>query len=491
MRPVPLSFAAFFLPHARTYAMPVAAPSAALCDAQHLALAARLEQICAPLLHLEFALHCHTQTYGLFPGEPPQQLHGEFLTHLATGGWEELLARRPVLGQWVNRVVAHWRAAVTEFFGRLAHDADALCATFGVAGEPTDIRLGISDAHNGGRSAAILTFADGRHLVYKPKDLSPDSAWRELAHWLKRNDAPWCPTAPGVLARLGYGWTSFVETRPCVGATQEQAFFSGLGSLLGLLYLLGASDCHRENFVVCGTEPVLVDLETLLNPPPPGDAMPAALRDSVLAVEMLPCRYIGAGEQEICFPGFDGEREANDGATVAVATPALSLRTHAQVFSDGFAVMYRFLTKHKAHLSDLDAGPLAAFRGCTVRYVHRPTMTYALILRRAMHHLHAGTASTASFERMHRYDPPGLADATAAVLRAAEHAALERLDIPYFTARSDATDLYWDNDRQADFFAASALDLVRQRVERLSAEDLVRQTEAIQKSLSQKLSVPK
>jgi lantibiotic modifying enzyme len=369
-------------------------------------------------------------------------------------------------------------------FERLARDADALSVTFGVTGAPTQVRLGISDPHNCGRTAAVLTFANGRQLIYKPKDLAVDRAWGAFAKWLKYSGAPWYPDVPTVVSCELYGWTSFVETQSCTNMAERFAFFTKLGSMLALLHLLGATDCHRENFIAHGAEPVLVDLETLLSPRPKHDAMPEAMRDSVLAVEMLPCRYIGASKQEIYFPGFDGEWEGRDSKVIVAADRDFSLREHAEPFRAGFAAMYKFLLNHQQQLTDLDSGPLGVFRGCVLRYIHRPTMTYAYIQRRALRHLDSGAKWLHSLQQLQRYDPPGLSENEALAIRATEHAALERMDIPFFAVASNATDLNLENGhRSENFFKESALDRAYRNASRLSLLDLANQLEFISLSL--------
>jgi len=482
------SFATFFTSLAHSFAPPVGEYSVTLLDSFYRALAQRLEQLCAPLLQLESALFQHARN-AVFFSVARQPADQAYLLELNAGAWEELLIRKPMLRRVLHLAVKQWRTAALELAARLAQDADVLRLTFGVTVPPATVRFGISDMHNGGRSAAIVCFPGGRKLVYKPKDFSPDQAWHDFSLWLKNAGAPWYPSQQTVLERDGYGWSDFVESRPCESATEQQVFFFRLGHLQALLYLLGATDCHRDNFIAHGAEPVLVDLETLLHPPPPNDPMPAVLRNSVLSVEILPCRYIGAGNQQIYFPGFDGEWETGDGTLVRSAgsshASTFSLRTYGTSFAEGFAEMYRFLMRHKEHLSDLEAGPLATFRGCTVRYVHRPTTTYALTLRRALRHLDERHEWGMPFEQMRRYDLPGLTEDVANSLRGVEYAALEQLDIPFFTSHSDSTALHWkDGGLLADFFATPALELARQRAQRLTETDLTLQLAAIRQALA-------
>ena len=48
----------------------------------------------------------------------------------------------------------------------------------------------MSDPHRGRRSVLALTFASGRKLVYKPKDMGTEAAYHRLLAWLNERGAP-------------------------------------------------------------------------------------------------------------------------------------------------------------------------------------------------------------------------------------------------------------------------------------------------------------
>ena len=94
----------------------------------------------------------------------------------------------------------------------------------------------------------------------------------------------------------------FIPALPCQEEAERGRFYRRQGSLLALLYVLGGNDIHAENLIASGEYPVLVDLETLLQPGLPRDVSAltqaeadaaAAARSSVLAAGLLPRRVPG------------------------------------------------------------------------------------------------------------------------------------------------------------------------------------------------------
>jgi lantibiotic modifying enzyme len=123
----------------------------------------------------------------------------------------------------------------------------------------------------------------------------------------------------------------------------------------------------------------------------------------------------------------------------AEAPGRAALAAHIEAFVAGFADLYRFLLRHRDALVAAD-GPLAAFRGLPVRVLLGSTRGYVLIQRRAAAYAHLGDGADWSIQLNFRSRlylsaevPPDRWRALAA-----ERRAMARLDIPLFTASTDA-----------------------------------------------------
>src|SRR4051794_15385082 len=109
------------------------------------------------------------------------------LLDLSRDGWVERLERLPGLAEGVGLACRNWRPATHELFDRLAEDLPLLADRLWFGSDPgrlVEFRGDTGDLHAGGRSVAILTFAEGYRVVYKPKDLRVAAAFMELVQFL-------------------------------------------------------------------------------------------------------------------------------------------------------------------------------------------------------------------------------------------------------------------------------------------------------------------
>lgn len=258
---------------------------------------------------------------------------------------------------------------------------------------------------------------------------------------------------PAVLERDGYGWCELVEPRPCADAAEVALHYRRLGALAGLLGALGTTDCHAENFVARGSQPLLVDAETLLHP-----RMLASPRFTLRETEIVPSSVRGPAGQTIDYPGFDvSARETAAGAGAATAgaagaganLPLLDgrpqlLRDHRAAFDGGLADACRALLAVGDALADPAGEPFAALADRPARVVLRPTSVYSALLAHLASAAPLG-AEDGGRERVERelvrYRDPLLTPAAWASVQRAEVEALGRGDVPYLLADTTTGDL--------------------------------------------------
>ena len=122
-----------------------------------------------------------------------RSLYQRFVRRLAEGGLARLFRRYPVLARHLGTISPLWVEANAEFLGRLEADLPELERLFGDGeelGNVVELEPSLSDPHRGGRSVVALTFASGRKLVYKPKDMGTEAAYHRLLAWLNERGAP-------------------------------------------------------------------------------------------------------------------------------------------------------------------------------------------------------------------------------------------------------------------------------------------------------------
>lgn len=476
----------------------------------HEALSAALTGMVIRTLVLELNL---ARASGALSGSTGGERFADFTRSLRQPGRRlELLARYPVLARQLALEPRSWLSGCERFAAHLIADQDRIEAVFNAgrrAGTVTAVKPGLGDRHRGGATVMLVRWSSGLQLVYKPRPASVDVHFQDLVAWL--NDAGF--THPLRTARCldagDHGWMEFVQARPCLDEAARHRFYYRQGGLLALLYLVQANDIHAENLIADGEHPVLVDLETLVQPGLPADtstvtpadtAAGEAVRGSVLTVGLLPERIWGGRDGtpvDLSGLGFTpGQRTpmrvptlreaGQDTMRVELAYQPMALPQHRPVGDDallslldytsdvlaGFTQAYQACAERAA---DLAAGPLAAFDGDEVRVVLRATMWYDTILRTSFHPdlLRDALDRERHFDALWRDVPdwPSLAGCVEY-----ERADLWRNDIPVFTTRTDSAALTASDHQPVDGFTlVTGMQRLRERLAELGEADLARQ----------------
>lgn len=193
--------------------------------------------------------------------------------------WLDRFERFPVLAYLVAVSYMNWRGWMTEICQRLAADRELLCTQLfeGMQlGQLTGFQGDAGDVHAQGRTVAILTFASGNKVVYKPKDLRCAAAFINLVTDLNQSGLEPQLHVRRILTRGNYTWEEFVEYKPCQNSQEVQRFYTRMGMTIRLLQLLEGRDFWLDNLVAHGEYPVFIDLETILQPrPTPTNLLPA------------------------------------------------------------------------------------------------------------------------------------------------------------------------------------------------------------------------
>jgi type 2 lantibiotic biosynthesis protein LanM len=458
----------------------------------------------------------------LLQGETPEERFQSFVQRLRQPEVAlALLQEYPVLARQVVRCIENWLQFSLEFLRHLCADWEALRVTFSPEQDPgllVQVKGGVGDKHRGGRSVLIAQFGSGLQVVYKPKSLAVDVHVQELLAWVNaRGDHPPFRVLT-LLDRGTHGWVEFVAAHGCTSTEEVRRFYERQGGYLALLYALEATDFHHENLIAAGEHPVLIDLESLFHPRAGGidlnqsDQLASqTIAYSVLRVGLLPQRLWSDEESEgVDLSGLGAEADQLSPRAVlsweAAGTDAMrftrkrlplpgaqnrptlldakvEVLDYADAIVQGYTAMYRLLWKHREELLAAD-GPLARFAQDEVRVILRPTRTYGLLLQESFH----PDMLRDALERDLLFDKLWVAVEHRPYLTkviAAEREDLLKGDIPFFTTRPAARDLWTGaNVRLADFLDEPGLSLVHRRVGQLGEKDLKQQLWFIRAALA-------
>jgi len=484
----------------------VASPAA--LSALERGLLRRLSRLSGPVLAEEWARFEPETMFAEDPGGRGLR----FAALMLAAPLPKFLAEYPVLARLLTLACDNWREAAEELLHRLRSDRAAIETTFnrgGALGALVDVEVGDADVHDGHREVLILGFASGLKLVYKPRSLALDAAFRALVEHLNGCGLTLPLRAPAVLCRTGYGYAEYVDRRLCADDAALARFYHRMGALAALATALGSTDLHFNNIIACGEEPVPIDLETMLSAELRPDAAfarsSAARREEVAHMRRWALATMILPSWQKLRAGIFADRSAlgislEDGAEAVAATslpcPASALEaalgTHAGAVRAGFEEMYRLLLAERAALLAA-GGPLAAFDEVPLRVVLRETWLYMAILRHSIEPavLRDGADRAIALERLNHIAGVAEEPPVFVPVIGPERAALVGLDVPRFGYFSSSRDL---RDGKGVVAAAVAVrspaQEMRERFGALSEDELRRQSALVQGTLFARLTRP-
>lgn len=456
---------------------------------------------------------------GLLTGENSQERFTSFIQRLKNPQvqlslWEEY----PVLARQVLETINRWVENSLELIQHLSQDWEQICYHFQPSVDPgklVKIKRGQGDSHNNGKSVTILQFSSDWQLVYKPRSLAVDEHFQQILLWLNaKGFKPNFQTLKS-LNFNNYGWVEFVSSSPCSCQAEINRFYQRQGGYLGLLYILEATDFHFENLIAAGEHPILIDLESLFHLHSDFQTTAAEnldremVGDSVLRVGLLPQIVWGntqaAGIDMSGLGGAEGQLSPDKIPKISqIGTDTMKIERqqtmmvgsqnrpklnqeeinvweYTEFIIDGFQKIYEIILEHDQELREI----LTQFAEDQIRVVMRPSRIYALLLRESYHpdFLRDALERDRLFDKLwiEVKNRPQLSQ-----IIKAEQEALWKSDIPLFTTYPYSRDLFHQNTKLhiPNFFQQSGMELVNQRLNKLSQEDLDKQIWFIKTSLA-------
>jgi class II lanthipeptide synthase len=469
----------------------------------------RLSYIAAPCLYVELAGFRSAELGAARPDPDSDRVYRAFTEHLWNGGLDRLFAEYAVLARLLAQAVELWADGAAALANAFAADRGELARQF-AAGAPLGairrLRCGLSDPHDGQRTVVHVTCDGGVELYYKPRDLGIEAAWYHLLDDLRAHGVDL--RSYRVVTRPDHGWVEPASPAPCRDLDEAHRFYHRAGALLCLQYALEASDCFHENIVASDGHPVLVDHETLMHHViRRRDTLVSAadLADDVVFNSVLRAGFLPSWE-----PGHDGTCVdiSGLGATPGQMTPYRTRRwTH--VNSDAMSLDHEPLRiESAAHLPALggqvlspiaytedllggfrDAydrvlatrrslcapgGPIEQLGQQRIRLVFHATRIYGLLLKRlySPRHMRLGVDRSIELDIISRLYLEAPEKADFIPILTAELAALERLDIPYFSVPANGHDLALPTGEVIEHaFGETGVARVHQRLHGFSAAD--------------------
>jgi lantibiotic modifying enzyme len=353
-----------------------------------------------------------------------EEIEQEFIEEGSTERLIAILQSYPALAKLWSQLIGDWVDKVAELGARLNKDRRSLRrALFDGCnpGDLSDVTVNISDPHRGARETVILRFRNGC-IVYKPRSGRSESDWFSLVHWINRlGFAPPLRTLR-LLQRPDYCWMEFVEHLPCQRKNDAHHYYRRAGGLICAAYLLGAVDCHRDNLIASGDQPILIDAETFFHYQAP--SVLDETNESIVRTGLLPVpRSLSCSPTDIgAFGGASGSH------TPVLNGKLLSSSDYSADLLRGFGDMWKLIGEPGTQTRAAFCRRLRRLAHRPWRRIHRSTRSYFEIRERSLDPgaLQSGLGRSCRIAR----DLLRLGLGASIILE--EVSALGRFDIPYF-----------------------------------------------------------
>lgn len=172
----------------------------------------------------------------------------------------------PELSRMLVLAKKNWVNAVTEFLERLVTHiteiGDLIAVDYFKIEDISSIKFGISDSHDDGRTAAIVSVGRQK-FIYKPRSLDGEYGWNTIVQELLNMGLSYTLLLPRILRYEGYGFMEFVSSDNCDNAADVKICYEKYGAILAIAHAFGTYDLHHENIIVHKDCPIVIDAEPL------------------------------------------------------------------------------------------------------------------------------------------------------------------------------------------------------------------------------------
>jgi type 2 lantibiotic biosynthesis protein LanM len=426
-----------------------------------------------------------------------------------------LADKYPVLDTMQKTITRNYLLHIQNIFSNFRKDFSVIAETFSVKTHQNivieDIDAGLGDGHSG-ESTALVTLSDGTKIIYKPRNIEITRSYNGFISWMNEKLKINLKTLK-CIAFEHYGWLEFAAYEPVHSSEELKEYYYKAGVLLAISFLLGSKDCHYENVIASGSNPLIIDHETIIQPVLSDlslrtwDEQHKAPLFSVLESMLIvnkdtgsPTEYAGYGnngnievmnlEKQVIFPNtlnskrdtrFVFRKLVKNNIPVYHDTPVFANNYNGS-FIEGFSAAYDTFMAYRKELRSSDS-PLQSFENKKIRYVWRPTFVYFRILQ----YMRA-TAFMTSFKM---YESKLYALMSKAYLKEEakdyqfilENEMKQMLngDIPFFTL--DSLDCHLEENKFFRIFKYNSIENIQQRLDLLSSDHKNQQIEYILKWL--------
>lgn len=316
----------------------------------------------------------------------------------------------PVLDKMLKKNVYNFSDYILKIVNRFQQDSQKIITTFNISSgidnlKIIDIEANLGDGHNG-ESTALVYLSDGTKIIYKPRNVAITNSYNSFIDWINSK----LNTDIKIFKVLEcgvYGWLEFIKYEKVNSENDLKEYYNKAGMLLAVTLIIGSNDCHSENVITSGKNPVIIDHETINQP-----LLKKIEKDKIrpFFFSVLETNLIVTPKSNIPFYsagyGARGNIEGTETTNINIYPNTLDSKRvpyhrnkkvieenvpqykeeyifankYRDSFNEGFSVIYDFFMNSKEELKG-DSSPINFFKNNEIRFLWRPTDIYDKILK--------------------------------------------------------------------------------------------------------------
>lgn len=416
----------------------------------------------------------------------------------------------PVLSNSLSRVAKSHNQYLSSIDDRLKCDWKNIAVSLGINIETNPdakIDFNLGDNHNG-EAVGLLSFSNGSKIIYKPRSSSVSIAYNNFIKWVSyKLDVDL--KIFKVLDCGKYSWLEYVNYETSTTEDDMAEYYYKAGILLACTLLLGSKDCHQENVIASGKNPVIIDHETIIQPYfsnsysyswdnlhniPPFSVLESSLIINSNTGAPKNCvgfginnyfKFIDLEAQIVGANTIDSRRVPRfvDRNIVEKNVPQsegkyVFVNQHKDNFVEGFTRAYDVFLDSKAELLSNDS-PIHLFKDKIVRYVWRPTFVYYKILKYLRHPAFMACPKAYQSKLYELLSKAYKSEIMKPYKFVLDHEMRQMIngDIPIFHLNSQ--DNFLEGNKDVRIFKYNCIENINYRINLLSAEHKVEQLQYI------------
>lgn len=195
-----------------------------------------LQEVCIRTLIAE--MHLYKQQKKLHGQDEREEYEFFYSEIVGTSDFKkELFQKYPILWRCIEekiyQAVGYYSEVVENFVDNKSEIQNELCKGNSVK-RITNIKSGLSDVHNQGKSVVVVTLDDSLDLLYKPRSMENELGFLNLLEWISDKVGLDCYKYP-ILSYENHSWCSIVKHDSCDTEEQVKRYYQRFGIQLVLV----------------------------------------------------------------------------------------------------------------------------------------------------------------------------------------------------------------------------------------------------------------